>query len=107
MKFIDLSKPLWQIIALLLLAFVWGSSFILMKRGLVAYSHNEVATLRMVIAFLCFLPYILNNIKKVDKKYWKHLVIVGLFGNGISCFLIRKNDPKLTYCWSHYTLHHQ
>ncbi len=96
MKFFDLSKPLWQIVALLLLAFVWGSSFILMKRGLVAYSHNEVATLRMVIAFLCFLPFILSNIKKVDKKYWKHLVIVGLFGNGIPAFLFTKAETGLS-----------
>ncbi|MCB9174140.1 MAG: DMT family transporter [Flavobacteriales bacterium] len=96
MKFFDLSKPLWQIIALLLLAFVWGSSFILMKRGLVAYSHNEVATLRMVIAFLCFLPFILSNIKKVDRKYWKHLVIVGLFGNGIPAFLFTKAETGLS-----------
>ncbi|MGE0562298.1 MAG: DMT family transporter [Flavobacteriales bacterium] len=96
MKFFDLSKPLWQIVALLLLAFIWGSSFILMKRGLVAYSHNEVATLRMVIAFLCFLPFILSNIKKVDRKYWKHLVIVGLFGNGIPAFLFTKAETGLS-----------
>lgn len=96
MKFFDLSKPLWQIVALLLLAFIWGSSFILMKRGLVAYSHNEVATLRMVIAFLCFLPFILSNIKKVDRKYWKHLIIVGLFGNGIPAFLFTKAETGLS-----------
>lgn len=96
MKFFDLSKPVWQIVSLILLAFIWGSSFILMKRGLVAYSHNEVATLRMVIAFLCFLPFILNNLKKVDKKHWKHLIIVGLFGNGIPAFLFTKAETGLS-----------
>lgn len=95
MKFFDLSKPLWQFFAILLLAFIWGSSFILMKKGLVAYSHHEVATLRIVIAFLCFLPFILYNIKKVDKKYWKHLIIVGLFGNGIPAFLFTKAETGL------------
>lgn len=96
MKFFDISKPVWQVVALIVLAFVWGSSFILMKRGLVAYSHNEVATLRMVIAFLCFLPFILSNIKKVDRKHWKHLVIVGLFGNGIPAFLFTKAETGLS-----------
>ena len=95
MKFFDLSKPIWQFAAILLLAFIWGSSFILMKKGLVAYSHNEVATLRMVIAFFCFLPFILNNIKKVDKKYWKYLILVGLFGNGIPAFLFTKAETGL------------
>lgn len=96
MKFFDLSKPLWQVLAILLLAFIWGSSFILMKKGLVAYSHNEVATLRIVIAFLCFLPFILYNIKKVDKKYWKYLIIVGLFGNGIPAFLFTKAETGIS-----------
>lgn len=96
MKFFDLSKPLWQVAAILLLAFIWGSSFILMKKGLVAYSHNEVAALRMVIAFLCFLPFILYNIKKVDKKYWKYLIIVGLFGNGIPAFLFTKAETGIS-----------
>lgn len=96
MKLFDLSKPLWQAIAILLLAFIWGSSFILMKRGLVAYSSGEVAALRMIIAFLSFLPFILYNIKKVDKKYWKHLIIVGLFGNGIPAFLFTKAETGIS-----------
>lgn len=96
MKSIDLSKPVWQIAAIAILAFIWGSSFILMKKGLVAYSYNEVAALRMVIAFLCFLPFILNNIKKIEKKYWKYLIIVGLFGNGIPAFLFTKAETGLS-----------
>lgn len=95
MKFFDLSKPIWQFFTILLLAFIWGSSFILMKKGLVAYSPDEVATLRMVIAFFCFLPFILYNIKKVDKKYWKYLVLVGLFGGGIPAFLFTKAETGL------------
>lgn len=94
-KLFNLNKPIAQIIALLVLAFIWGSSFILMKRGLVAYSHNEVATLRMVISFLCFLPVIIYNFKKVDKKYWKYLFMVGLFGNGIPAFLFTKAETGL------------
>ena len=95
MKFLDFSKPIWQVAALIVLALIWGSSFILMKKGLVAYSSDEVATLRMVIAFLCFSPFILSNFKKVDKKYWKYLILVGLFGNGIPAFLFTKAETGL------------
>lgn len=96
MKFFDLSKPLWQWITLLLLAFIWGSSFILMKRGLTAYSHQEVATLRLVISFLCLLPLILKNINKIDKKYWKYLFAVGLFGNCVPAFLFTKAETGIS-----------
>jgi len=96
MKFFDISKPVWQFVSIIILAFVWGSSFILMKRGLVSYSSGQVAALRMIFAFLCFLPFILYNFKKVDKKYWKHLIIVGLFGNGIPAFLFTKAETGIS-----------
>ena len=44
-------------IILLLLALVWGSSFILMKRGMEVFSSEQVAALRIVIAFLFLLPF--------------------------------------------------
>jgi len=96
MKFFDLSKPLWQWIVLLLLAFIWGSSFILMKKGLIAYSHNEVATLRLVISFVCLSPLIIRNFKSIERKYWKYLFIVGLFGNGIPAFLFTKAETGIS-----------
>ena len=96
MKFFDLSKPFWQYFSILLLAFVWGSSFILMKRGLVAYSSGQVAALRMVIAFIFFLPYIVVAFKKVNKKYWKYLIISGLFGNAIPAFLFTKAETAIS-----------
>ncbi|MCC7331048.1 MAG: DMT family transporter [Flavobacteriales bacterium] len=96
MKFFDLSKPFWQYFSILLLAFVWGSSFILMKRGLVAYSSGQVAALRMVIAFIFFLPYIVVAFKKVKKKYWKYLIISGMFGNAIPAFLFTKAETAIS-----------
>ena len=38
------------------LALIWGSSFILMKRGLEVYSPQQVAAIRMVVAFLFLFP---------------------------------------------------
>lgn len=96
MKLIDLNKPFWQWVILLILAFIWGSSFILMKKGLIAYSHDEVATLRMAISFICFLPYILYQFKKVPKKYWLPLLVVGLSGNGIPAYLFTKAETGLS-----------
>ena len=52
---------------LLLLALIWGSSFILMKRGLDAYSDMQVSSLRLFIAFLSLLPFLFKALKKVKK----------------------------------------
>jgi len=96
MSFIDLNKKSWQWVVLFTLAFIWGSSFILMKRGLLVYSYTEVAALRMSISFLCLVPFAFKSLKSVEKKYWKYLAIVGLFGNAIPAFLFTKAQTELS-----------
>jgi len=86
MKFIDLNNKYWQFAVLFLLAFIWGSSFILMKRGLETYSNYQVAALRIFIAGICLLPLALINIRTL-KKRWFDLAVVGFLGNTIPAFL--------------------
>jgi len=43
---------------LIVLSVVWGSSFILMKRGMEVFSSDEVGGLRIAIAFIFLLPLI-------------------------------------------------
>jgi drug/metabolite transporter (DMT)-like permease len=87
MKLIDLNKSLWQWIFLIFLAIIWGSSFILMKKGLEVYSHSVVASLRISIAFLVLLPFTFSSFKQIELKYWKYLIFTGICGNGIPAFL--------------------
>lgn len=84
---IGLSNKKWQIFTLFMLAFVWGSSFILMKRGMEVYSPNQVAALRIFIAFISLLPFFIKHLRKINKKLIPYFIIVGLFGNGIPAFL--------------------
>jgi len=72
---------------LVLLAFIWGSSFILMKIGLQELPFQELGALRMLLAFLFLLPFGLKNWRSIDSKYWKYLLVVGIFGNGAPAFL--------------------
>jgi drug/metabolite transporter (DMT)-like permease len=46
---------------LILLGITWGSSFILMKKGLQIYSSSEVGALRIVISFYSFCPLLLQD----------------------------------------------
>lgn len=83
-------------IILIILSIVWGSSFILMKRGLEAYSSDEVAALRISIAFLFLLPLQLKHYKIDLKKYFFGLIIMGVFGNLIPAFLFTKAETQIS-----------
>jgi len=69
-----------------LLALVWGSSFILIKKALIAFQPIEVATLRIGIAALAFSPFFLTQRIKVERKDWRALLVVSLCGSGIPAF---------------------
>jgi drug/metabolite transporter (DMT)-like permease len=90
-----MEKSFKNYITLILLAVVWGSSFILMKRGLVAYDYMQVATLRLFIAFLSLTPFMLKAIKVVQRKHLLAIVAMALFGNGIPAFLFTKAQTEL------------
>ena len=84
----------WSI--LLLLAFVWGSSFILMKRGLDAFSSSQVAGLRMFIAFLFVIPFAFKYVKASEKKDWLKFLGIGLCGNFIPAFLFTAAETGIS-----------
>ena len=83
----------WSIV--LTLAFIWGSSFILMKRGLEVFSYTQVADLRLGLAWISLLPFVWNKFKKTPRHFWIPLAIVGLFGNAIPAFLFTKAQTQL------------
>src|SRR5665213_364517 len=85
-----------QIILLTVLVLIWGSSFILMKRGLDVYTSSQVAAIRMVISFLCLFPFAIMHLKKVPKSQWKYIIAAGLCGNGIPAFLFTKAETELS-----------
>jgi drug/metabolite transporter (DMT)-like permease len=78
----------WVILAGL--ALTWGSSFILIKRGLEVFSSDEVGALRISITFLFLAPVALTRIKKISLRDWKYLFLVGLIGSGLPAFLFAK-----------------
>lgn len=84
----------WTI--LILLSIVWGSSFILMKRGLEAFTSDEVAALRISIAFLFLTPLYVKHYKIDLKKYFVGLIIMGFFGNLIPAFLFTKAETQIS-----------
>jgi drug/metabolite transporter (DMT)-like permease len=96
MAFIDLNKKKWQWLLLISLAFIWGASFILMKRGLQSYSSFHVAALRVFISFLFFLPLIVINIRKINRHNIKSLILVGFIGNFFPAFLFTTAQTQIS-----------
>lgn len=84
-------------IILITLSLVWGSSFILMKQGLYAFSSDEVAALRIAIAFVFLSPMLIKHFKSVRlKKDLKGLILMGVFGNFIPAFLFTKAETEIS-----------
>jgi len=94
-KKIDLSERRWQWILFFGLAIIWGSSFILMKKGLRSYTDIQVATLRITISFLIFLPSIIKRVKQINFAQAKSLAVVGIIGNAIPAFLFTKAQTHI------------
>ncbi len=74
-------------LVLLALSLIWGSSYILIKKGLEVYSSNQLATMRLSISALAFLPVLAYRFRRVDWSRWKHLLVVGLTGTAIPAFM--------------------
>lgn len=84
----------WPI--LIVLSLVWGSSFILMKRGLEAFSSSQVAALRISLAWLFLLPFMLRHYKLNLKKYALPIIGMGTFGNLIPAFLFTAAETGIS-----------
>ncbi len=89
-------EKLWfQYAVIIFLAFIWGSSFILMKIGLQSFSFEQVGALRIVLASLVLLPLAIKNLKVLRKKDIKSLLIVSVIGGLIPSFLFTKAETSI------------
>ena len=85
----------FQFSILMLLAFVWGSSFILMKIGLKSFSPDQAGALRILLASLVLLPLSLRNLKSLQKKDLRSLLIAGFIGSFFPAFLFMKAETQI------------
>lgn len=88
-------KRWFQFAILMVLAFVWGSSFILMKIGLKSFSPEQAGALRIVFASLVLLPISIGQLKNLQKKDLKSLLIAGFIGSFFPAFLFMKAETQI------------
>jgi drug/metabolite transporter (DMT)-like permease len=83
----------WGLMALL--AVIWGSSFILVKKSLIVFDASQVGSLRIVAAFCFFLPFFLVNLKKIPLNKTHLFLLVGCLGNLFPAYLFSLAGSKL------------
>lgn len=85
----------FQFTILLTLAFIWGSSFILMKIGLKSFSPDQAGALRIVLASLALLPLSLKNLKNLKRSDLPSLLVAGFIGSFFPAFLFMIAETRL------------
>ncbi len=74
-------------LALFGLALTWGTSYILIKWGLEVYTPVQLASLRLGISTVAFLPWFVSRVKSVPRRQLGLLFVIGLTGTAVPAFL--------------------
>jgi drug/metabolite transporter (DMT)-like permease len=72
---------------LTVLALIWGSSFILIKKGLIGLTAFQLGSLRIIFAALFLLIIGFKSLIKIPKQQWKFVALTSVFGTFIPAYL--------------------
>ncbi len=89
------NKNVPALILLLTLSLIWGTSFILIKQGLKAFSPDIVGALRVTAAALFLFPLAIPRIKELKPGDPFRLLVSGLMGIFFPAFLFAFAQTKL------------
>ena len=74
-------------VLLTVLSLIWGSSFILIKKGLIGLTPIQLGSLRILFAGIFLLAIGFKSISKISLQQWKFIAITALFGTFIPAYL--------------------
>jgi drug/metabolite transporter (DMT)-like permease len=80
---------------LIALSFIWGSSFILMKKALLGLSPIQVGGLRIVITAIFLLLIGFKRLLKIKRRHWYYLTLNGFVGTFFPSFLFAYAVEKI------------
>ena len=88
-------KTIINWIILLILSIIWGSSFILMKKGLEGFNYLEVSSFRLIISFTILSPFLISSLKNMKSKYIFPILIVSIIGTVVPAILFAFGQTHL------------
>lgn len=77
-KSMQLRQLKWLL--LIVLALIWGSSFILIKKGLIGLNPYQLGSLRMIFASIFLLMVGFRTLPKIPLHKWKFMALTGMLG---------------------------
>ena len=81
----NLSIKKW--LYLIILSFIWGSSYILIKKGLIGLNPLQLGSLRIIVTTLILFIFGWSKLGKIPKDSWKWIALTGYFGTFFPTFL--------------------
>ena len=81
---------------LTILALIWGSSFILIKKGLVGLSPMQLGSLRIIFSALFLLIIGFKSLTQIKQYQWKYIALTSLFGTFIPAFLFAVAQTQIS-----------
>ncbi|WP_310588039.1 EamA family transporter [Emticicia sp. BO119] len=89
------NKTIIAWLLLCLLATMWGSSFLIMKKALPTFTPVQIGALRIMSAGLVFLPLIISRRKEYPKEKTRYFVASGFLGYLLPAFLFALAGTKV------------
>lgn len=80
---------------LLILSLIWGSSYILIKKGLVGLSPIQLGCFRILITTIILLFIGYNKLKGYSKTQWKWMIFTGFVGTFFPSFLFAFSETEI------------
>lgn len=83
-------------IILIVLALIWGSSFILIKKGLDGLNPFQLGSLRIIFCAVFLLIVGFKSLASIALHQWKYIAVTSLFGTFIPAYLFAIAETKVS-----------
>ncbi|MGC4041280.1 MAG: DMT family transporter [Flavobacterium sp.] len=83
-------------VILVALALIWGSSFILIKKGLDGLNPFQLGSLRIIFCAIFLLIVGFKSLKSIAQHQWKYIALTSLFGTFIPAYLFAIAETKVS-----------
>ena len=83
-------------IILVALALIWGSSFILIKKGLDGLNPFQLGSLRIIFCAVFLLIVGFKSLASIAQHQWKYVALTSLFGTFIPAYLFAIAETKVS-----------
>ena len=95
-NFINMELKNLKWLLLFALSLIWGSSFILIKRGLVGLSPVQLGSLRVLFSAVFLILIGFKSLTEIKKNQWKYIVLTSFFGTFIPAFLFALAQTQIS-----------